>query len=83
MSKARQPPGPLAQVAAWLLCISLFAGSVPWYFAAGREPELWLGLPDWVVLSLAACVGVAVTTAWMIHRFWPQDADDESSQNQG
>ena len=46
----------------------LYVLSVPWYRTAGAEPQLWLGLPDWVAVALACYVGVAVlnSVAWLI-----------------
>ena len=60
----------------WLVYLALFALSIPWYLPEADQPALWLGLPYWVVLSLLACLGIAVFTAWVIWRFWPEDETD-------
>lgn len=57
----------------WLGYLCLFALSVPWYLRKGSRPEIWLGLPHWVVISLAAVVGVAVFTVFVIYRTWRED----------
>ena len=31
-----------------------------------------IGLPYWVVISLAATLGVAVFTAIVVHKYWPE-----------
>jgi hypothetical protein len=38
----------------------LFALSVPWYRAPDAPERLLFGLPDWMVLSIACYVGIAV-----------------------
>jgi hypothetical protein len=45
----------------------LYVASVPWYREPGAEPAIWLGLPDWVALSVLCYVGVALfnSLAWM------------------
>ena len=61
----------------WLVYILLFGASVPWYLPSGPA-RLWLGMPHWVVISLAASLGVALFTAYVIARYWsaPDDEDD-------
>jgi hypothetical protein len=55
----------------------LFAASVPWYLPDGPL-RLWLGLPHWVVISIAAIVAVAAFTVVVVGRYWPDpDAPDE------
>ncbi len=53
----------------------LFALSVPWYLpATGASPvPLWLGLPYWVVVTLVGNVAVALFTALVAVRYWPDD----------
>ena len=55
----------------WPIYIVLFGLSIPWYVTPTEEPALWLGLPFWVVLSLAASLGVALYTAWLLAHHWP------------
>ena len=45
----------------------LYIASVPWYREAGATPSLWLGLPDWVAVSVLCYVAVAVlnAVAWL------------------
>ncbi len=61
----------------WLVYIVLFGGSVPWYWPADAPLQLWFGLPHWVVVSLGATFGVAVFTAFVVHRMWPEQEPDE------
>lgn len=57
----------------WPVYVLLFAASVPWYVPGGGPLRIWLGLPHWVVLSLAATAGVALFTAFVVHRLWPEE----------
>ena len=57
----------------WPVYVLLFGASVPWYLPADGPLRIWLGLPHWVVLSLAATAGVAVFTAFVVHRLWPEE----------
>jgi hypothetical protein len=57
----------------WAMYLLLFGASIPWYFPAGRPPRIWLGLPDWVLVSWLATLGVALFTALVVRRFWPQE----------
>ena len=49
------------------LCLGIIAllyiGSVPWYREAGEAPGMWLGLPDWVAVSVLCYVAVAILNA--------------------
>ena len=61
----------------WLLLIGvgvLYAVSIPWYRTGGAEPELWLGLPDWVTVAIGCYVGAAVlnAAAWLLTEI-PED----------
>ncbi len=64
---------------ALLLAIAvLYAVSIPWYRPTGAEPELWLGLPDWVAVALLCYVGVAVLNcvAWLLTDVRDPDRED-------
>ena len=60
----------------WVCYLALFALSVPWYLPAEGPPELWFGIPHWVVLSLGACVAIAMFTALVVLRLWRGPGDD-------
>ena len=52
-----------------LLAIGLlYVASVPWYRPAGAEAEIWLGLPDWVLVAMLCYAGVALlnAAAWLL-----------------
>jgi len=53
----------------------LFLLSVPWYLPESDPVPIWLGLPYWVVISIASSVGVALFTALIVTRRWPVDPD--------
>ena len=57
----------------WPVYVVLFGASVPWYLPADAPLRIWFGLPHWVVLSLTATAGVAVFTAFVVHRLWPDE----------
>ena len=64
---------------ALLLAIAvLYAVSIPWYRPTGAEPELWLGLPDWVAVALLCYVGVAAlnSVAWLLTDVRDPEPDD-------
>jgi hypothetical protein len=46
----------------------LFVLSVPWYRDPTAEPQVWLGLPDWVAVALACYAAAAVlnAVAWLL-----------------
>jgi len=60
----------------WFGYLALFALSIPWYLPSGTVPPLWLGVPYWVVISLACCALIACLNVLVIHRYWPDDEDD-------
>ena len=45
----------------WIVFVLLYALVIPWW-VPGNGSATWLGLPHWVVLSLAGCLGVASST---------------------
>ena len=61
----------------WSVYLLLFGASVPWYLPTTAPVRIWFGLPHWVVISLLATLGVAVFTAFVVHRFWPDEEDPE------
>jgi hypothetical protein len=46
----------------------LYVLSIPWYRTPGADPELWLGLPDWVTVAIGCYAAVAVlnAAAWLL-----------------
>jgi hypothetical protein len=56
----------------WIVYGLLYAASIPWYLTADTVPKIWLGLPDWALLSLLATVGIAFFTVLVIRRFWDE-----------
>lgn len=54
----------------WLLIAicALYVLSIPWYRTTGAEPEIVLGLPDWVSVALGCYVAVALLNclAWLL-----------------
>ena len=62
----------------WYVYLLLFAVSVPWYLPTNAPLRIWLGLPHWVVISLLASFGVAVFTAFVVHRLWPEQPPPDS-----
>jgi hypothetical protein len=57
----------------WLVYAILFIVAVPWYLPPETATTTWLGFPLWVTLSLAATLGVALFTVFVIHRYWSDD----------
>ena len=56
----------------------LYLLSVPWYRESGEGLNLWLGLPDWVAVSVLCYLGVAClnAVAWLSTEI-ADDLDDE------
>jgi hypothetical protein len=42
----------------------LYLLSIPWYRSPDAQPQLWLGLPDWVAVALCCYLAAAVLNAW-------------------
>lgn len=63
----------------------LYVVSVPWYRESGEAPRIWLGLPDWVAVSVLCYVGVAILNAfaWMATEVDDELPDDEASSPDG
>lgn len=72
--KHRPASGPTS---VWLAYLALFGLSIPWYLPSGTAPTLWLGVPYWVVISLACCVLIASLNVFVINRHWTEDDEDE------
>ena len=60
----------------WIVFVLLYAAVIPWW-VPGNGGAPWLGLPHWVVLSLAGCLGVAIWTNFVIVRWWRDAAGDD------
>lgn len=67
----------------WTVYLALFALSVPWYLPTDETPDLWLGLPYWVVVSVLAIVAIACFTAWTLYRHWPLDDEENDDLRLG
>ncbi|MCY3555337.1 MAG: hypothetical protein OXH56_08445 [Gemmatimonadetes bacterium] len=57
----------------WAVYAALFALSIPWYLPEIEPVPVWLGVPYWVVICLAACLAIACFTAFVIHRYWQEE----------
>ncbi|MEE2792888.1 MAG: hypothetical protein VX453_14735 [Acidobacteriota bacterium] len=62
----------------WGVYLLLFGATIPWYVSADAPLRIWLGLPHWVVISLLASLCVAVFTAFVVHRLWPEQPPADS-----
>ena len=58
----------------WAVYAALFALSVPWYLPDVDPLPVWFGMPYWVVICLGACLAIACFTAFVINRYWREDA---------
>lgn len=63
----------------WPVYLALFAASVPWYVPDGPL-RIWIGLPHWVVLSIAAIAGVALFTVFVVRRYWPDESAEATPE---
>ena len=63
----------------WVVYGALFGLSIPWYVPANSQMRIWLGLPHWVVLSLAAVLAAGVFTLIVVRLHWPDDELGESA----
>jgi len=61
----------------------LYAASIPWYRDPGSPVEVWLGLPDWVVVALGCYVGAAVLNACAWYRSDVPDREAPPSPGPG
>lgn len=57
----------------WLVYLTLFLVSIPWYFPKSGTPRIRLGMPHWVVISLTATIAIACFTAFVLHRYFPEE----------
>ncbi len=57
---------------------ALYVLSIPWYREPGASPEIVLGLPDWVVVSLGCYVVAALlnSLAWLWTEVEEREPDD-------
>jgi len=66
----------------WLIYLVLFIVAVPWYWwmlpVSGMS--VWLGMPLWVVVSLAVSAIVSTFTAALLCRRWPDEQDAERQE---
>lgn len=72
---ARRDPGRRGWI--WAVYAALYALSIPWYLPRDAAPAVRLGLPSWVVLSLAATTLVAIFTALVVRFHWSDEDGPE------
>ncbi len=58
----------------------LYVISVPWYRRGGAEPDVWLGMPDWVAVAVVCYAAIAVlnSLAWLLSDVSDAPPDDGS-----
>jgi hypothetical protein len=61
----------------WLVYLVLYAVAIPWYWPADYVGPIVLGFPLWVATTLLAILVLAIWTAFVIHRFWLVDDEEE------
>ena len=76
MAEVRNKRQRVRRIAIGLAYLSLFALSIPWYLPSDSVPPLWLGLPYWVVISVACCVLIAFLNAFVIYKSGFNDEDE-------
>ena len=61
-----------------LVYLVLFAVAVPWYwrFMPTTAMTICLGMPLWVIFSIAASFLISLVTAGLICCRWPEDVED-------
>jgi len=59
----------------WSVYAVLFGIAVPWYWPA-EDARMLVGLPLWVVVSVAGSFGISCFTAWLLVARWPADEED-------
>jgi len=57
----------------WVVIISCFVLSFPFYLPKELAMSLTLGLPTWVVLSVAWVAFLAIFIVWVIHKYWKDE----------
>ena len=62
----------------WAVYAVLFGVAIPWYWPA-EDARMLLGLPLWVVVSVAGSCGISCFTAWLWLAHWPVDEDEEDA----
>ncbi len=56
---------------------------VPWWFSGYTAAGFW-GIPSWALYSILATVVYAAVMAWMLGRYWDEQAEaDEASEPKG
>ena len=65
----------LRALALALVFLALYGLSIPWYRTPGSVPEIWFGLPDWVVIATGAHVLVAAlcSVIWLLRAHREED----------
>ncbi len=53
-----------------LIYAALAAVGIPWYWPAD-DARIWLGMPAWVVVAIAASAAASAWTAVLLWRPWP------------
>jgi hypothetical protein len=71
-TRSPSPPPVYLRPIVWLAYAVLFAAAVPWYWPADTSAQ-WLGLPLWVVVTLAGSFLISGFTAWLFLFAWPED----------
>ncbi len=76
-----QPNVPWALVT---LFVALFTVAIPWYWSwlPIDERALWLGMPAWFVVAIAASFLISAVASWRLSRRWHQELDDPSEETQ-
>lgn len=49
---------------------------VPWWYS-GYTAAGFGGIPNWALYSVLACAGYAIVVAWMLGRYWDEQAEAE------
>ncbi len=77
MSQAADIPPPTRPRRRWWIpavYLLLILIGIPWYWPADDQ-RIWLGMPAWTAVALAASVLTSAFTAFVMSRFWPDDQE--------
>ena len=76
MSDPSRRREPYLSAAVWLTYLVLLAVGIPWYWPSD-DTTIWLGMPAWVVVAVAASAAMSLFTAWLLRRRWPGEGHDD------
>ncbi|MEI3605288.1 hypothetical protein SPD48_06245 [Pseudogracilibacillus sp. SE30717A] len=66
----------------WIVLITLYVFSVPWYFPTGSFNPIIFGVPYWAIVIMGVSLAISITLTFILKYCWQMADEEEYREDQ-